>query len=75
MASITSIARGVKHVAWGPEPARQRAQSGPLDDFAKCEKSGHSVGFTKKKMEQFLFLHRNEKPVCLLSSQQLLVLM
>ena len=29
--------RGVKHTARGPEPARQRVQSGPLNDFAMCE--------------------------------------
>lgn len=27
----------VKHVAWRLENDRQRVQSGPLDNFAKCE--------------------------------------
>uniref|UniRef100_A0A672YMI7 Laminin subunit beta-1 n=1 Tax=Sphaeramia orbicularis TaxID=375764 RepID=A0A672YMI7_9TELE len=33
----SSYGTGVKHVAWGPNPARQRVQCGLRDEFVKCK--------------------------------------
>lgn len=45
MAQGTLKAEVSKSKAWGPESARQRVQSGPLDDFTNCEGGLKFLGF------------------------------
>lgn len=44
MFKVKVYAKGVKHKVWWLEFAQQRPQSGPLDDFGKCEEE-HSLVF------------------------------